>query len=607
MNGSQKISLSFTKKIEKPNLQPSAFRSDGILQDVKESTELIESIEGNVMKTDTVPEAKELVIPMVLDNRTNILKKMREKVKDISGDLADDEKKSSKRDCRNDKEITNTRIESVPLTLDEQAEAAVLEESKKKLGEWSTRGTTDSLTILQDEQKKSLESSAGKESSLEDYDEVDVAVFGSALLRGMGWNKSEGIGRVNKQVIDVIDPTAKAFGSLSNTPEGSRKKNSSGNEEEELMLMKGSYVFIHSGRHSNIYGTVESIDEDHLFVKAAVSQNIIREIEQNIRVVSQREYKDSSRVINKDMYDKYKEEEEAKKKKQKSYTESNDSGVEEKNKKKDVKLEKLLSKRAGMSAKNEKTETALIDSTKDKINTKQRNKNDLDIHIDKKSSGRNRTEEILRNHSSRSSDNDIYKEKDDRVKYGKYQYDKQRDDKYEISKEKYSSSSRESSNSKSYYYESKHDSNREKYVNKREEYSSSYASSHKKTKISQETRPTIPWVRENLRVRLISKNYKNGKYHKEKIVVKSVDTAESCECITEDGIVLRDVHPEWLETVVPKVDPQIVMIVNGNQKGQKGRILQLHRDQEKASVQMLEDKTTILKLHYDDICEYVFR
>lgn len=51
---------------------------------------------------------------------------------------------------------------------------------------------------------------------------------------------------------------------------------------------------------------VESLDEDHLLVKAAVTQNIIREVELNVRVVTAKEFKDSSRVINKDMYDKFK-------------------------------------------------------------------------------------------------------------------------------------------------------------------------------------------------------------------------------------------------------------------------------------------------------------
>lgn len=50
--------------------------------------------------------------------------------------------------------------------------------------------------------------------------------------------------------------------------------------------------------------------------------------------------------------------------------------------------------------------------------------------------------------------------------------------------------------------------------------------------------------------------------------MKTVITAESCECITAEGDILRKVHPEWLETVIPKIHPQIIMVVKGQQKGQ---------------------------------------
>ena len=52
------------------------------------------------------------------------------------------------------------------------------------------------------------------------------------------------------------------------------------------------------------------------------------------------------------------------------------------------------------------------------------------------------------------------------------------------------------------------------------------------------------------------------------VIVKFVETAECCECITEEGKTLRDVHPAWLETVIPKVQPQIILIVRGKQQGQ---------------------------------------
>lgn len=36
-------------------------------------------------------------------------------------------------------------------------------------------------------------------SSMEDYEQVPIEQFGKAMLRGMGWNKDEGIGGKNKQ------------------------------------------------------------------------------------------------------------------------------------------------------------------------------------------------------------------------------------------------------------------------------------------------------------------------------------------------------------------------------------------------------------------------
>ena len=48
------------------------------------------------------------------------------------------------------------------------------------------------------------------------------------------------------------------------------------------------------------------VDEDHVLIKAAVGQAVVREVEGNLRVATQKEYRESSRVINKEMYDKFK-------------------------------------------------------------------------------------------------------------------------------------------------------------------------------------------------------------------------------------------------------------------------------------------------------------
>lgn len=52
------------------------------------------------------------------------------------------------------------------------------------------------------------------------------------------------------------------------------------------------------------------------------------------------------------------------------------------------------------------------------------------------------------------------------------------------------------------------------------------------------------------------------------VVVVSVVTAECCECMAEGGRVLGNVDPAWLETVIPKQSPMVVMVVKGPYNGQ---------------------------------------
>ncbi|XP_045623798.1 G-patch domain and KOW motifs-containing protein [Procambarus clarkii] len=597
----QKFSLSFSKTIEKKSLQPSAIRNDAPAE-IKERTETLESIEENVLKTDGKTEETELVIPLMQVNRAAVYQKLVEKLK------------ASKSNEENNEEVMNTATEEDKtkkeprvLTLDEQAEAALLEESKRRLDTWNERGANDNLTILSQVEEK-LDTSPndlGKESSLDDYDQVDVSVYGAAILRGMGWKKSEGVGRGNKKVVEIINPSSKSFGLAGKKPEIPIVEGKGVTQEEELTLMKGSYVFIHSGRHRGTYGVVETLDEDHLLVKAAVSQTVIREVELNVRVVSQNEFKDSSRVINKDMYDKFKEEEAKTKEKLKKMVKDSEPKPDNTTAlQRGLKLEKM--------AKEEITPT-----NKDKVVKKPSHPSkevELKMELkretqDTEKTSKHRNERKYREYEGKKSKNDPKRcDEKSEVKLGldsygeKYQseYTKKSVDKNDVLK---NHSQKHSNHSQSSYYNSKSKVGKREYEDEYDSYSQGCV----KVQKSQSKMPAIPWVQENLRVRLISKSYKGGRYHKEKVIVQNVETAESCECITEEGKMLRQVHPAWLETVIPKVHPQIVMVVKGPQKGQKGLILQLHKDQEKASIQLLEDETVIIKLHYDDICEYVRR
>ena len=48
----------------------------------------------------------------------------------------------------------------------------------------------------------------------------------------------------------------------------------------------------------------------------------------------------------------------------------------------------------------------------------------------------------------------------------------------------------------------------------------------------------------------------------------NVVTAESCECVVDGGQLLGGVDPAWLETVIPKQPPMVVMVVRGRYNGQ---------------------------------------
>ena len=113
------------------------------------------------------------------------------------------------------------------------------------------------------------------------------------------------------------------------------------------------------------------------------------------------------------------------------------------------------------------------------------------------------------------------------------------------------------------------------------------------------------WVRPYLKVRFIDERYKKGRYYKEKVIVDDVVALNNVTVRTDSGRVLEEIHPKQLETIVPKGDFGIVMIVSGSSRGKLGEILRRDKSKCVAAVQLLPDKDEVLKLDFDDICEYV--
>ncbi|KAK3737752.1 hypothetical protein QZH41_017215, partial [Actinostola sp. cb2023] len=78
------------------------------------------------------------------------------------------------------------------------------------------------------------------------------------------------------------------------------------------------------------------------------------------------------------------------------------------------------------------------------------------------------------------------------------------------------------------------------------------------------------WLYPQIRVRIISKDYKKGRYYNTKVrmvCVLDVTSKSGCVCETQDGRVLEGVSQSMLETVVPKSENAYIRIVRGSDKG----------------------------------------
>ncbi|VDI25344.1 Hypothetical predicted protein [Mytilus galloprovincialis] len=98
-----------------------------------------------------------------------------------------------------------------------------------------------------------------------DYEEIPIDQFGLAMLRGMGWQEGQGIGKNNKAVAPVnavLRPKGLGLGAdrsqaaqLNDSKKGSGKNDN----EEALVLKKGAYCVLLKGANKDMYGIVSCV------------------------------------------------------------------------------------------------------------------------------------------------------------------------------------------------------------------------------------------------------------------------------------------------------------------------------------------------------------
>lgn len=276
----KKISFSFKQTSSKPKVMPVASKTA-----VEKTVEFIECVEEKSIKVIGLVENKvqELVIPI------QPAVKRRLPIGPVTS------KQNGTKDELQENEMR---------TLDDMAVQAILSECHKTAED---REEEDSNTI---EVPMIVNPPEGKEMSTpEDYENVPVNKFGLAMLRGMGWEATKGVGK-NSQVIKPNLPELRPKGmglGADKLIKSVQKKIST--SEEELKLQNGSYVQFVIGRLDGQYAQVNGFDEDtsRVVVKIARTGQMEKVNENTFRLVTKSDYDKNSKVINIKEYKNYHE------------------------------------------------------------------------------------------------------------------------------------------------------------------------------------------------------------------------------------------------------------------------------------------------------------
>ncbi|XP_056896642.1 G-patch domain and KOW motifs-containing protein [Takifugu flavidus] len=277
------VSFGFTKTISK-------FKSSGAdVSSNKDEKEYLTGIDKRLLQSSS-EKPKELIIPLIVKNRWH-----------------------KQGQSEGDGEKTAQDHNSV----DSQAVKELIEDSRRQLEEWQNGPQPEKLLnlniplLMQNKVPEGFEDGdhikvdLRPESSAEaDYEQVPVEAYGYAMIRGMGWNKSEGIGRTFQQHVTAVEHQVRPKGlglgadrSLIKDLEPSKHKQppKPGDErvkEEELVMGPGSCVLVESGPHKDKYGKIEGVypDNARVVVRLAIGGRTVDISQYIVKLVGRKEY-----------------------------------------------------------------------------------------------------------------------------------------------------------------------------------------------------------------------------------------------------------------------------------------------------------------------------
>ncbi|XP_077291527.1 G-patch domain and KOW motifs-containing protein [Arctopsyche grandis] len=294
----KKISFGFTKTLKKATDKP------------EEKKQFIDCLEGKSIKVkggEIIEERAPLVIP--LKSKTTTAASLMRIAQEVENGILDT------REANDESEVSAVPKLIIPAPANESLE----ERAVRELMQDVKKSTNDKQDVL----KNSLTIPAvetpvftgEKESTIHDYDNIPVAQFGLAMLRGMGWAPGKGMGK-HKAVglaLPTLRPKGMGLGADKVTiqQKNGEKPSEKKEEQEELKIVKGSFVKMIAGKHAGTYGQISGFDEDsgRLIVKSAIGGLNINLSEFMVEAVTKNEYNRSSKVINSAKYEEYKKKE----------------------------------------------------------------------------------------------------------------------------------------------------------------------------------------------------------------------------------------------------------------------------------------------------------
>ena len=116
---------------------------------------------------------------------------------------------------------------------------------------------------------------------------------------------------------------------------------------------------------------------------------------------------------------------------------------------------------------------------------------------------------------------------------------------------------------------------------------------------SNNTRPEKHWLREGIRVKIVSKSIGSGRAYLMKSTVLDVYTQGVCSVRLDDGTVLEAVKERHVETIIPGVGGSCLVLL-GAYAGQQAVVLEKKNDAQRVVVQLSEE-LEVVELGMDSI------